>query len=225
MKSILLLSILILSQTFIKAQELDVAKDSFVIKSFPTFDADGNYYSYTKKYDHLPTKEDSILFKIEMEETFRPIMDSVEREIEIRDKRYAEMNRLYNEQHKYPKQYAPIHPRIGKHFFSLQWISWEKFGSVNIKKINANKYSIKGSQKDEKGNYVHIDGVFIPVAKGQMKFIGEIVTKVSYNNNGEPCIKNGTYIFICKPGRKYWRLQEMENCEGGRLVDYVDVFF
>ena len=74
MKSILLLSILILSQTFIKAQELDVAKDSFVIKSFPTYDADGNYYSYTKKYDHLPTKEDSILFKIEMNEFFRRMM-------------------------------------------------------------------------------------------------------------------------------------------------------
>jgi hypothetical protein len=134
MKSILLLSIFIFSHSFIKAQDLIGSKDSFVINSIPTYDANGNYYSYTKKFDHLPTKEDSLLFKIEMDETFRPIMDSVEREIEMRDKRYAEMKRLYNEQHKNPKQYAPLHPRIGKHLFSLQWISWEKFGSVNIKK-------------------------------------------------------------------------------------------
>jgi len=225
MKSILIFSILILSQTFIKAQEVDVAKDSFVIKSFPTYDADGNYYSYTKNYDHFPTKEDSVLFKIEMNETFRPIMDSVEHEIELRDKRYAEMNRLYNEQHKNPKQYASLNPRIGKHLFSLQWISWEKFGSVNIKKINNKEYSIKGSQKDDNGNFVTIDGILIPIEKGKMTFVGEIVTKTSGNNNGEACVKKGTYTFLCKPERKYWRLQEMENCEGGSLVDYVDIFF
>ena len=44
------------------------SKDSFVINSFPTYDANRNYYSYTKKYDHYPTKEDSVLFKIEMKD-------------------------------------------------------------------------------------------------------------------------------------------------------------
>jgi hypothetical protein len=225
MSKIILLSIFIFSHSFITAQDLIGAKDSFVINSFPTYDANGNYYRFQKHYDHLPTKEDSVLFKIEMEKTFRPMLDSVDREIELQDKRYAEMKRLYNEQHKNPKQYAGLNPRVGKHLFALHWISWEKFGSVNIKKINNKKYSIKGSQKDDKGNYVTIDGFLIPVEKGKLTFIGEIVTKTSGNNNGEACVKKGTYIFLCKPERKYWRLQEMENCEGGSLVDYVDIFF
>jgi hypothetical protein len=170
-------------------------------------------------------KEDSVLFKIEMEETFRPIMDSVEREIELQDKRYAEMKRLYNEQHENPKQYASLNPRVGKHLFALHWISWEKFGSVNIKKINNKKFSIKGSQKDDKGNYVTIEGILIPVVKGKLSFTGEIVTRTSGNNNGIACTKKGTYTFLCAPDRKYWRFQEMYNCEGGSLVDYVDIFF
>jgi hypothetical protein len=177
MIKIFLFSIFIFSHSFIKAQDLIGAKSSFEIKSFPTYDANGNYYSFTKHYYYLPTKEDSVLFKIEMEETFRPIMDSVEREIEIQDKINAEMNRLYNEQNKNPKQYASLYPRVGKHLFAFHWISWEKFGSVNIKKINLKKYSIKGSQKDDNGNYVTIDGFLIPVEKGKLTFIGEIVTK------------------------------------------------
>jgi hypothetical protein len=68
MNKIFLLSIFIFSHSFIKAQDLIGSKDSFVINSFPTYDANRNYYSYTKKYDHYPTKEDSVLFKIEMKD-------------------------------------------------------------------------------------------------------------------------------------------------------------
>jgi hypothetical protein len=172
----------------------------------------------------LPTKQDSIDFDKETEAAFRPIIDSVEREVTKEQKRIEELNREYYANHK-QIQYAPLHPRVGKHLFSLHWISWEKFGIVDVKKINANKYSVKGSQKDKRGNYVTIDGVLIPVVKGKMTFNGIIVTKASGNNNGLPCIKNGTFTFLCAPDRKYWRLQEKDNCEGNYLVDYVDIFF
>jgi len=66
MSKVFFLSIFLFSNSFIKAQDLIGSKDSFVINSFPTYDADGNYYSYTKNYDHYPTKEVSVLFKIEM---------------------------------------------------------------------------------------------------------------------------------------------------------------
>ena len=213
-----------LCQCFTQAQHVEPVKDSFTLSSIPTYDINGNYYSYVKKYDHLPTQQDSIDFRDEKNEAFKPIIDSVEREVAIEQKRIEEMNREYDANHK-QKQYAPLYPREGKHLFSLHWISWKKFGNVNIKKINTKKYSIKGSQKDDKGNYVTIDGFLIPVTKGKLRFIGEIVTRTSGNNNGVACTKNGTYTFLSKPGSKYWRLQEMENCEGGELVDYVDVFF
>jgi hypothetical protein len=213
-----------LCHCFTKAQHVEPVKDSFTLRSRPTYDINGNYYSYEKKYDHLPTQQDSIDFRDEKNEAFKPLIDSVEREVAKEQKRIEEMNREYYANHK-QKQYAPLYPREGKHLFSLHWISWKKFGSVNIKKINTKKYSIKGSQKDDKGNYVTIDGFLIPVTKGKLSFIGEIVTRTSGNNNGVACTKNGTYTFLSKPGNKYWRLQEMKNCEGGSLVDYVDIFF
>ncbi len=213
-----------LCHCFTQAQHVEPVKDSFILSSLPTYDINGNYYSYEKKYDHLPTQQDSIDFRDEKNEAFKPIIDSVEREVSIQQKRIEETNREYYANHK-QKQYAPLYPREGKHLFSLHWISWKKFGSVNIKKINTKKYSIKGLQKDDKGNYVTIDGFLIPLTKGKLCFIGEIVTRTSGNNNGVACTKNGTYTFLSKPGSKYWRLQEMENCEGGELVDYVDIFF
>jgi len=224
MRSILIFSILISSIYVAQSQNLEPVKDSFTLTSIPTFDINGNYYSYKKKYDHFPTHQDSIDFNNEKNDAFRPIMDSVEREAAEQQKQIEEMNREYYATHK-QKQYAPLYPREGKHLFSLHWISWKNFGSVNIKKISTKKYSIKGSQKDDKGNYVTIDGILIPVVKGNLSFTGEIVTKTSGNNNGVACVKKGTYTFLCSPNRKYWRLQEMENCEGGSLVDYVDIFF
>jgi|GEM_PF-878160 len=224
MRSILIFSILISSICIAQSQNLEAVKDSFTLTSIPTFDINGNYYSYEKKYDHLPAHQDSIDFNNEKTDAFRPIMDSVEREVAEQQKRIEEMNREYYATHK-QKQYAPMYPREGKHLFSLHWISWQKFGSVNIKKISTKKYSIKGSQKDDKGNYVTIDGILIPFVKGKLSFTGEIVTRTSGNNNGIACVKKGTYTFLCSSDRKYWRLQEMENCEGGSLVDYVDIFF
>lgn len=224
MSKILLFTTFILCQCFTQAQNTEPVKDSFTLTSMSILDLDGNVYSYEKKYNHLPTKQDTLDFNKEINAALRSMMKSVKREGAMQKKRSEEMDRKYYANHK-QKQYAPLYPREGKHLFSLHWISEEKFGNVNIKKINTKKYSIKGSQKDEKGNYVTIEGYLIPVEKGKLTFIGEIITKTSGNNNGEACVKKGTYTFLCKPDRKYWRLQEMKNCEGSGLVDYVDIFF
>jgi hypothetical protein len=32
-------------------------------------------------------------------------------------------------------------------------------------------------------------------------------------------------LFKSTKGRKYWRMQDMENCEGSGVVDYVDIYF
>jgi hypothetical protein len=194
------------------------AKDSFVISSIPTYDVNGNQYGYQKTLDHYPTREDTLLMEKEFDAWLSPITDSVERE----NRRIDSMNLEYT---KRLKNYAPLNPREGKHLFSLHWISWKKFGSVTIKKINQQKYSVKGEQRDDKGNYVTINGFLKPVNKGEMKFTGEIQSKVSGNNKGEVCKKKGEFTFLCNKGNKYWRLQERENCEGGGLVDYIDIFF
>ena len=112
----------------------------------------------------------------------------------------------------------------GVHPISLQWISWDKKGEVKIVPIGEGWYSISGSQANADNDLLRIEGKIRRVGKKELEFDGSIETKVKYNNNGEPCIKNGKQKFIAKGNRTYYRLQQMENCEGGRLVDYVDIY-
>lgn len=113
---------------------------------------------------------------------------------------------------------------LGRHFFSLQWISWDHFGRVDVTEKNG-LLQIKGEQKGrDTDDYLTIDGVVTEVNRYDFKFRGKIVTKVSHNNEGEPCVREGEMTFKITGKRKYWRLQEMDSpCEG--IVDYVDIFF
>ena len=113
---------------------------------------------------------------------------------------------------------------VGKHLFSLQWISWEYFGLVNVTE-KAGVLYLKGEQNSrENDDFVSIDGVITTVDAKSFTFEGTIITKVSHINSGEECIREGAATFAIKGNRKYWRLQEMDNpCEG--VVDYVDIFF
>jgi len=116
--------------------------------------------------------------------------------------------------------------RTGKHNFTLQWIGWDYPGSVMIEKINKNTYSIRGQQLSNQNNdYVKINGTLTPATKKKLIFNGTINYLVSHNNNGKECIKSGKQIFKASGNRKYWRLQDMINCEGGRLTDYIDIYF
>lgn len=122
---------------------------------------------------------------------------------------------------------APATIRDGAHKFSLQWIGWgEQFGTVQIKKLNDSTYSVKGEQRsDDKEDFASIDGKLIMLTPRRLRFEGTILTKVRHNNNNEVCDKTGTYTFFASGVRKYWRLQEMDNCDKGNAVDYVDIFF
>lgn len=113
---------------------------------------------------------------------------------------------------------------LGRHKLSLQWISWNYFGSALVTDKNG-LLSIKGKQTGRKDDdYLTIDGIITSVDAKEFKFDGKIVVKVSYLNNGEPCERTGEMTFKITGRRKYWRLQEMTNpCD--EAVDYVDVFF
>ena len=116
--------------------------------------------------------------------------------------------------------------RVGMHNLTLQWISWEKPGSVEITKIDENTYRVLGEQIGEYGdNFLTVDGILRPVSEKELIFDGTIKTRVSHVNGGETCIRNGKQIFESTKGRKYWRMQNMANCEGGASVDYIDIYF
>ncbi|RYF90305.1 MAG: hypothetical protein EOO03_03995 [Chitinophagaceae bacterium] len=114
--------------------------------------------------------------------------------------------------------------KAGTHPISLQWIGWNKPGKATVKPGDDGWYSISGSQKSADGDYVKIDGKIRRLSAKELEFDGSIETKVSSIFGGKPCIRKGAQRFFAKGNRTYWRLQQMENCEGGNLVDYVDIY-
>jgi len=113
---------------------------------------------------------------------------------------------------------------LGRHKLSLQWISWDYFGTANV----ANRggvYRIKGEQKG-RGNtdIVTVDGVIRSISAKEFVFEGKIVTQISHINGGKPCTRDGEMTFRITGKRKYWRLAEMDNpCD--EAADYVDIYF
>jgi lysozyme len=115
---------------------------------------------------------------------------------------------------------------VGRHNFSLQWISWEYFGSAYISKKGGNDlYEIQGEQKSkENDDYIKISGDIKVINSKHLKFNGIITTKVNHLNDGSECIRNGSFDFKVSGERKYWRLQQMGNfC--AKVTDYIDIFF
>ncbi len=69
---------------------------------------------------------------------------------------------------------------LGKHRFSLQWISWDYFGTATITDKKGVLY-LKGEQKG-RGNddFLTVDGIVTQIDEKEFKFDGKIVTKVSH---------------------------------------------
>jgi hypothetical protein len=124
------------------------------------------------------------------------------------------------------KDEAALRKLLGDHLFSLQWISWEDFGTATVTEKNGRLF-LEARQESEDGeDYVTVEGVVTEVNSRYFQMQGEIVTRVSFINEGEPCERTGTFTFGINFNRKYWRLQEMTNpCEGGNHVDYIDIYF
>ncbi|RZL48097.1 MAG: hypothetical protein EOP00_10140 [Pedobacter sp.] len=109
---------------------------------------------------------------------------------------------------------------------SLQWISFETQdqGKATLTKSNDSWYVIKGEQTNDNNEYLKINGKIKRVDQFNLSFDGTIITYVKSNNGGVPCEKTGKQVFLKKGDRSYYRLQQMENCAGGRLLDYVDLY-
>ena len=115
---------------------------------------------------------------------------------------------------------------VGTHLLSLSWISWEDFGTVKISKTGKkNVYKIAGMQESRyNDDYLKIQGTITAQSKTLLLFHGKIIQKISFFNNGQPCIREGKYHFLQTEGRHYWRMQEMTNPCDGESCDYVDIY-
>jgi len=119
---------------------------------------------------------------------------------------------------------------IGRHNFTLHWIGWNVPGIAVIEKNDDRGwYPIKGRQESSEG-YLKIDGKLRPVFENyedelvELEFEGIIDYREKTINNNQPCIKKGRQIFLSTKQRKYWRLQNMLNCDS-ITTDYVDIYF
>lgn len=113
---------------------------------------------------------------------------------------------------------------LGEHLLSLQWISWDYFGTATVVDQKGVLY-LKGSQKgDNNTDYVEVEGVITEINQKNFKFDGTIEMQISHINGGAPCKREGAMTFAVTGKRKYWRLQEMTNpCD--QATDYVDIYF
>ncbi|HJQ25717.1 MAG TPA: hypothetical protein VKA60_17475 [Blastocatellia bacterium] len=113
---------------------------------------------------------------------------------------------------------------LGAHRLSLQWISWDYFGKALVTEKNGTLY-VKGEQRGRgNGDYVTLDGRIRRVDAKEFTFDGDIITRVSHINHGEPCKRSGEMTFRITGNRRYWRLQQMNNpCD--EAADYVDIYF
>ena len=107
---------------------------------------------------------------------------------------------------------------------SLQWISFEKQGKAKLIKAGDGWFTIAGEQTNANNEFLKIDGKIKRLNADQLSFEGTVITYIKDNNGGVPCEKKGAQIFSKKGDRKYYRLQNMENCEGGKVLDYVDLY-
>ncbi len=114
--------------------------------------------------------------------------------------------------------------RTGRHGLTLQWISWEKQGAATVTKEGPG-YRIRGVQRSaDEQDSCSINGRIQVVSPKELRFTGIIITRVSHIQAGEPCVRDGEYTFLSTGKRRYWRLQDMLNCDGV-VTDYVDIYF
>ena len=105
---------------------------------------------------------------------------------------------------------------------TLQWISWDYRGRVEVR-TRGGFVHLTGSQiaRDGPGRLT-LDGHVLEIGSTSFTFRGRIAI-TDTPDAGRNCVRDGDFEFRVTGRRRYWRLQEMEVCDG--LTDYVDIYF
>jgi hypothetical protein len=104
---------------------------------------------------------------------------------------------------------------------TVQWIGWDRRGRVAVYRNPAGVVWLRGSQSQGDASLV-IDGYVSEIGVNYFNFVG----KIDLENTPDPgrmCHREGPMTFRVTQNRRYWRLQNMEACDG--LTDYVDIYF
>jgi hypothetical protein len=114
---------------------------------------------------------------------------------------------------------------LGKHALTLQWLGFGDLRTAGIVNVVAKDghWLLTGKQQAKEG-FVTLDGEVVAIDKTTFDFQGKVVTKADGINNDQPCEREGRYTFLKKPGKKYWRMQPIENNPCDPVADYIDIY-
>ncbi|SOB86709.1 hypothetical protein SAMN06297144_1817 [Sphingomonas guangdongensis] len=106
---------------------------------------------------------------------------------------------------------------------SLQWISWAPRARGTVRVLErSGVVHLSGRQAAPGAGTLTLDGDVLAIDARDFSFRGRIVI-TDAPDLGRACVRDGTYSFRATGTRRYWRLQQMEQCDG--LTDYVDIYF
>lgn len=105
---------------------------------------------------------------------------------------------------------------------TLQWISFDTERRGHVTAVdNRGLLHLDGSQRNGEAS-VEIDGDVLRIDRDRFFFRGRIAIH-NAPDPGRECLREGEFEFRVTQNRRYWRLQQMEQCDG--LTDYVDIYF
>lgn len=107
---------------------------------------------------------------------------------------------------------------------TLQWIGFQSpaRGHVILSRRGGFLH-LTGAHAERQGpGRLTLDGDVLRIEARSFTFRGRI-TIADTPDRGRNCVRDGTYEFRVTQRRRYWRLQDIEACDG--LADYVDIYF
>lgn len=106
---------------------------------------------------------------------------------------------------------------------TLQWISFEtaQRGHVRVTERHG-RVHLSGRQAGRGGALIDVEGDVLAIGSRSFTFRG-VIRIENAPDPGRECVRDGTYEFRATGRRRYWRLQNIEACDG--LADYVDIYF
>lgn len=108
------------------------------------------------------------------------------------------------------------------HGVTLQWIDWDRRGSVFIDDADA-LWTLRASQSEAGGpGRLFLEGRILEIGEGYFTFDG-LIRIADTPDAGRSCEENKTWHFAITQNRPYYRLREFEWCD--YLTDYVDIYF
>lgn len=106
---------------------------------------------------------------------------------------------------------------------TLQWITWDRRGDVEVT-VDANGvWHLSGSQSAQDGpGRVTVEGVVTEIGADYFLLDGRVAI-TDTPDPGRQCAADKVWRFGVTQDRQYWRLREFEWCDG--LTDYIDIYF